>query len=59
MQLVHFKGPERLFGSIANIRITDGLGNSLAGHVEIGDAALSKIEEAKTREESVCERQAR
>ncbi len=59
MQLVHFKGPERLFGSIANIRITDGLGNSLAGHVEIGDAAPSKIEEAKTRKESVCERQAR
>jgi tRNA-2-methylthio-N6-dimethylallyladenosine synthase len=51
MQLVHFNGPERLFGSIANIRITDGLGNSLAGHVEVGDLTPPKIEEAKTREE--------
>ena len=51
MQLVHFNGPERLFGSIANIRITDGLGNSLAGHVEVGDLTPPKIEKAKAREE--------
>ncbi|MDA0341579.1 MAG: radical SAM protein, partial [Proteobacteria bacterium] len=51
MQLVHFDGPERLFGSIADIRITDGLGNSLGGHVETGDAVRPKIKETKTREE--------
>ena len=33
MQSVHFEGPDRLFGSIAKVRITDGLSNSLAGRV--------------------------
>ena len=33
MQSVHFDGAERLFGTIARVQITEGLGNSLAGRV--------------------------
>ncbi len=37
MQSVHFEGPNRLFGTIADVAITEGLDNSLAGRIVASD----------------------
>ena len=39
MQAVHFAGPDRLIGSIADIRIEQGFANSLSGAAVIGEWA--------------------
>jgi tRNA-2-methylthio-N6-dimethylallyladenosine synthase len=51
MQSVHFDGPERLFGTIVDVRIIEGLGNSLAGCVETSGTQTSRRDEFYTREE--------
>lgn len=51
MQSVHFEGSDRLFGSITKVRITEGLGNSLAGSVITDEAAFPATEASYKREE--------
>jgi tRNA-2-methylthio-N6-dimethylallyladenosine synthase len=51
MQSVHFEAPERLFGTITDVQITEGLGNSLAGRVELTNANPSNQDISHTREE--------
>ena len=51
MQSVHFDGPERLFGTIANVQITAGLSNSLAGRVVTANVKPSNTDASYTRGE--------
>ena len=51
MQSVHFEGPDRLFGSIAKVRITDGFSNSLAGRIMTTDDSPPAPQASYTREE--------
>ena len=51
MQSVHFEGPDRLFGTIARVQITEGLGNSLAGRIMTTDDASSATQASYKREE--------
>jgi tRNA-2-methylthio-N6-dimethylallyladenosine synthase len=56
MQSVHFDGPDRLFGTLTDVEITEGLGNSLAGHIatigapaRVANMAYSAEREERTR----------
>ncbi|MDA9975463.1 tRNA (N6-isopentenyl adenosine(37)-C2)-methylthiotransferase MiaB [Alphaproteobacteria bacterium] len=58
MQAVHFDGPERLLGTIADVRITEGLGNSLAGRIEFANTTPANTDTSQGRK-GHGERQAR
>ena len=52
MQSVHFEGPDRLLGTLADVQITGGFANSLSGRVEMADTRTANMDEPFMREES-------